>query len=281
MTTLSFRNAFSGQQFQSFSHRGSTGLGWVLIHGFPGTPFEMRPTADALAALGHGVEGVLLPGFGSQIDSINAYGMDDWLIHCRAAIRRLRADHSSVGIVGLSMGGALATVLAAEKPADALILLAPFWQLDHVLWKALPLLHRVIPQFQPFRLFKPDWNDPGFRASVKNFLPDADFDDPATRTAITDFRVPVRLFNEIRRAGVAGAAAAPRVTCPTLIIQGQQDELVRPETTRELLNLFRNRPTYLELPSTHTITDSTTPGWHAVQQEIVQFASRIMEKTHG
>ncbi|MFQ3672159.1 MAG: hypothetical protein SNJ83_01030, partial [Aggregatilineales bacterium] len=172
--------------------------------------------------------------------------------------------------------------LAAEVAPHKLILLAPFWQLEHILWRALPVLRYVVPQFKPFRLFKPDWNDPKFRESVSNFMPNADLNDDATREAILNFSVPVRLFDQIRRAGLMGAEAAPRVTCPTLIIQGQDDELVRPHITRAYLDLFRNAPHYVELPGPHTLTDTTLPGWPAILNEIQHFIeTSSVETLHG
>jgi carboxylesterase len=279
MQTISFSRAFEAEQFQRYQATGITGRAWLLIHGFPGTPAEMRPIADALVQMGDSVDCLLLPGFGAQIDRINDYTVDDWLSAARDAFQALRRDHSTVGIIGLSMGGALAVKLASEVTPQTLILLAPFWQLEHVLWRALPVLRHVVPQFKPFRLFKPDWNDPKFRESVNNFMPNANLDDTATREAILNFSVPVRLFDQIRRAGLLGAEAAPRVTCQTLILQGQDDELVRPHVTRAYLNLFRNAPQYVELPGPHTLTDVTLPGWPAILQEICHFVETTSVET--
>ncbi|XWX05171.1 alpha/beta fold hydrolase [Aggregatilineales bacterium SYSU G02658] len=282
MQTISFGRAFEAEQFRRYQATGTTGRAWLLIHGFPGTPAEMRPIADALTTQGDSVDCLLLPGFGPEIDRINDYTVEDWLSAAREAFTALQAAHSQVGLIGLSMGGALSVKLAAEVRPQMLILLAPFWQLEHVLWRALPVLRHVVPQFKPFRLFKPDWNDPKFRESVNNFMPGADLQDAATREAILNFSVPVRLFDQIRRAGLMGAEAAPQVTCSTLIIQGQDDELVRPHVTRAYLNLFRSAPQYVELPGPHTLTDVTLPGWPAILQEIQHFiAEKSLEQSHA
>jgi len=281
MQTLSFSQAFEAEHYKRYQHAGWSGRAWLLLHGFPGTPAEMRPVADALTAEGDSVDCLLLPGFGAQIEHINDYTAEDWLQAARSAFADLQSAHRSVGIVGLSMGGALAVTLAAECTPSQLVLLAPFWQLEHILWKALPVLRYVVPQFKPFRLFKPNWDDPKFRESVENFMPNANLDDPATRQAILNFSVPVRLFDQIRRIGLMGAEAAPRVTCPTLIIQGQDDELVRPHLTRAYLDLFNNHPRYVELPGPHELTDTSLPGWTAILGEIVHFVRTHSEAAHG
>ena len=41
----------------------------LLVHGFPGTPAEMRPLGEVLHEAGWTVHGVLLPGFGPQIQT--------------------------------------------------------------------------------------------------------------------------------------------------------------------------------------------------------------------
>lgn len=281
MGELSFGAAFQGEQHRAFALTGSSGRTWLLIHGFPGTPSEMRPVGEALHATGDSVHGLLLPGFGNDLDSLRTQTAAAWQSHCQTIFQTLKSSYAWVGVAGYSMGGALAVPLAVAQKADALVLIAPFWRLDHVLWHTLPILRHVLPVFKPFRLFKPNWSDPVFRNSVHDFLPDADFNDAATRQAIQDFEVPVGLIDQIRQAGLQGAASAPQVTCPTLIIQGMDDELVLPATTRAYLNLFHNKPQYVELPGPHVLTDAQLPGWKAVRSELQSFVIQHRESSHG
>lgn len=281
MTKLSLSDAFQGEQHQAFTLNGNSSHAWLLLHGFPGTPAEMRPIAEVLHGFGDTVHAPLLPGFGAQIDTLADQTSQRWQSYCAAEFTRLKTQHEYVGVAGLSLGGALAVQVAANQPADTLLLLAPFWKLGHILWKTLPVLKHVIPMFKPFRLFPPDWKDVNFRESIHNFMPQANLDDEETRQLIQDFEVSVSLFDEIRQTGLAGAAAAKRVTCPTLIIQGLHDELVAPATTHEYLNYFRNKPQYVELPGPHTITDTTLPGWPAVRAELQSYLEQQRKASHG
>src|SRR5258707_8393969 len=101
--------------------------GVVLLHGFTGTPFEVRPLADALAAQGCSVEVPLIAGHGGTAAELAATSWRDWLASAEDAIVRLKegAGSERVTIVGASMGGLLALRLAHLRPNDieALVLL--------------------------------------------------------------------------------------------------------------------------------------------------------------
>jgi carboxylesterase len=230
---LSFAQAFQAPEHEPFVMPGNNECAVVLVHGFPGTPAEMRPFAAGLHQHGYTVICPLLPGFGPQIETLAKYGNADWLQHVLATCQKYRSSYAHITLIGHSLGGALAVQAAAQMPFDALVLLAPFWRLDHILWYALPLIRRVIPTFRPFRLFKPDFSSHEFRESVRNFLPDADLDNETVRQQIADLRLPLRVFDEIRSAGHKGHAARARIGCPVLVVQGRQDPLVVPAQTRK------------------------------------------------
>lgn len=93
--------------------------GVLVLHGFTSTPQSVTPLARALAAAGHSVEAPLLPGHGTSVDDMAGTGWDDWAGAALAAHDSLsgRCDH--VVVAGLSLGGALAALVAAERPSVA------------------------------------------------------------------------------------------------------------------------------------------------------------------
>lgn len=101
----------------------------LLVHGFPGTPLEMRASALALHEQGWTVSAPLLPGFGKEIETLPEKKWSDWLQALQAEWHILRQSHSPLVLVGNSMGGALSQSLAAQYPPDLLILFAPFWKI--------------------------------------------------------------------------------------------------------------------------------------------------------
>src|SRR5262245_62277669 len=83
----------------------------LLIHGFLGSPRDMRPLAEALATAGVSTHGVLLPGFGPEISSLSRVRADEWLAAARMAWRELRLGAERTTLIGCSMGGAVALAL--------------------------------------------------------------------------------------------------------------------------------------------------------------------------
>jgi len=90
--------------------------GVLVLHGFTGNPFEMRPLAERLAADGLSVELPRLPGHGTSLDDLVPLGFGDWSAAAEGALVDLGARCRAVAVVGLSMGGTLACWLAERHP---------------------------------------------------------------------------------------------------------------------------------------------------------------------
>ena len=144
--------AFQGEEHQSFLLVGGRPAA-LLVHGFPGSPAEMRPVGEALHDAGWTVQGLLLPGFGPDIATLQQRRLEDWQAAVANAMASLRREHDPLLLVGLSMGGALALQAAADTPPDGLILLAPFWRLAgngawlQLLWPAIRVIFPVSDLF--------------------------------------------------------------------------------------------------------------------------------------
>jgi carboxylesterase len=261
---------FQGPEHQPFYLQGGPAAA-LLVHGFPGTPLEMRATAETLHELGFTVKGILLPGFGTEIETLPAKTAQDWLEAVTVELAELRRAHDPLLLVGNSMGSALSLAAATRVKIDRLIVFAPFWKLTNPLWAALPVLRHVLPRVKPMRIMKPDFNNPQFRDGLAEFLPGIDTDDPAIREQILDFALPIGLFDEIRKAGQLGYDAIPKQSAPTLILQGRDDNLVNPQLTRANLKRYPVPLTYAEFPGGHDLYDPSKPAWQAVSEQIITF----------
>src|SRR5256885_14377412 len=102
-------------QLQPFRIRGGT-RGCLLIHGFAGTPPEMRGLGEYLAADGYDVMGPLLAGHGLTPEAMALTRWTDWAASAQLAYETLRQDCTEGFVAGQSLGGTLALHLAATNP---------------------------------------------------------------------------------------------------------------------------------------------------------------------
>ncbi|MDX9993142.1 MAG: alpha/beta fold hydrolase [Anaerolineales bacterium] len=267
---------FQAPEHQPFYFEGGQPAA-LLVHGFPGTPLEMRATGETLHQLGFTAKGILLPGFGSEIENLPKKTAQDWLDALLSALEELRRDHSPLLLVGNSMGSALSLAAATQAKIDGLIVYAPFWKFPGPLWASLPVLRRILPQVKPMRILKPDFNNPQFRAGLTEFLPGIDIDAPAVREQIINFALPIGLFDEIRKAGQLGYQAIPHQAAPTLILQGRSDNLVNPKLTRANLRRYPVQVTYAEFEGGHDLYDPSRPAWDGVREQVRVFAKHLLQ----
>ena len=89
---------FTEDEHQPFrkSARGAMRGAALLVHGFPGTPADMRPLAASLAAAGWDVDAPLLPGFGPEIITL-PNPPPSRVARCRRGARALAAHRARHG----------------------------------------------------------------------------------------------------------------------------------------------------------------------------------------
>lgn len=272
-----FSQAFQDDIFQPFIWEGNKKYCALLVHGFPGTPREMRPIAEILHSMGWTVNVLLLPGFGKEINSLADKTYAEWLSSVLNMIQRCKNEFDYVALIGFSMGGAISIQASVSSDIDGLLLLAPFWKIEHILWTMLPAIKLILPKFKPFKLFQPDFNDPDFRAGLNEWLPSVDLDDAETQNRIKDFAVPTTMINQVRIAGNHARQSVPHIKVPTTVIQGRQDELVKPELTQILVKYMTTDVNYITVDGDHDLTDTSKPHWQKVKAIIQQYALQFEE----
>jgi carboxylesterase len=141
----------------------------------------------------------------------------DWLAGARSALLALTRESEAVGVVGQSMGGALATVLADDEvTVKALVLLVPYFVLSPPAAR-LARLHRAASLVMPYVRT-------GAEASIL---------DPAARRAALGFGTATpRLLSELQTVAGRAAASARRVRQPTLVLHAGQDTRIPEHTAR-------------------------------------------------
>jgi len=176
--------------------------GVLLLHGFSGTPAEVRDLGARLHARGHGVIAPALPGHAGDDRAIEEIRADDYLSAAESALETVCRRYRAVYVVGFSMGGTLGLHLAQRKRLDALVTInAPLEMPAHVR-NGVPFVARYAANALLPVNMRAFLGHPG-RAAM-----------PAHAVA-TFLDVLARI-----RAGLA------EVACPLLVVQGTHDETV-------------------------------------------------------
>ena len=185
--------------------------GVLLLHGFGDTPQTFCYLAPALHAAGFSVRVPLLPGHGTTVADFHRSGAEEWLDSARREYQRLRRDVAVAGLGGLSMGGALATLLAAESPGlPALVLLAPYLGMPPLLFAA-SRLHRI-------------WGS--FAGEFGQTSRDSIRSPEEYARNLGYGKTTARALNELREVAYRARRALPHVKAPTLVVQSRLDNRV-------------------------------------------------------
>ncbi|MBW1882092.1 MAG: alpha/beta fold hydrolase [Deltaproteobacteria bacterium] len=139
----------------------ANGSAALCLHGLTGTPYEMRPIAEALVARGIRARGPVGAGHEEGPQLLAATPRGAWLDAARSEFEALRRDSERVFLVGVSMGGLLCLRLAQSARVDALVVIGTPLVLPPPTPQLLPLLRRVM-RFR--KKHAPDIQDPVARA---------------------------------------------------------------------------------------------------------------------
>ncbi len=193
--------------------------GALLVHGFTGSPFEMRLLGEHLAARGFAVEGPLLPGHRATTAALAATGWRDWIVEVERAFDRLRARVSiktGVAVCGLSLGGLL-TLELTRRRADqihAVALLSTALELPRAAYVADAVLERV----------------PILRRAALPKLAGSDIRDPEMKRRNTRAQgragMPLSSLHSLIEFGRLLRARLGEVRAPALIAHGRHDHTV-------------------------------------------------------
>jgi carboxylesterase len=185
---------------------GGRRIGVLLSHGFTGSPASMRPWGADLAERGYAVAVPRLPGHGTTWQDLNTRTWADWRAHLTDTFDELRAENEAVVVGGLSMGGALALRLAADRPDQVagVIVVNPAVATRRLDVRLLPVLKHLVPSFPGITddIAKPGVTEEGY-----------------TRT-------PLRAAHSMMRGWPALVADLPRITAPLLYLRSAVDNVV-------------------------------------------------------
>ncbi len=100
----------------------------LLIHGFGGTPSDLRPIFEKVLDRGRSVRGFVLPGHcGRSVREMKDVTREDYRKETLRQLESLVTHHpAGVDVVGFSVGGVIALDIANEPGVRSVTLISPF-----------------------------------------------------------------------------------------------------------------------------------------------------------
>ena len=184
-------------------------IGVLLIHGFTGSPAEMRPMGRYLHDRGLTVSAPLLPGHGTKVEDLNEVSWHEWTAAVEQALADLQGRCPHAFVAGLSMGGLLTLYLASRHP-----------ELPGITTYAAAL--DISEWRRPFA--------PVLKLVVKTVSKEEEhWADPQAEELLWSYDAwPVGGTLELFRLRDHVQESLPRITCPALIMYSTADSSVTP-----------------------------------------------------
>jgi carboxylesterase len=194
--------------------------GILLLHGFGDTPQTLGLLASSLHASGFDVRAPLLPGHGTSVADFTGSRRSEWLACARRELAQMKAGHHAVSVAGLSMGGALAAILASEsRDLSALVLMSAY--LD------MPVVHKLASA--SYWLWGP-------AAGARKSSSPRSILDPGERAKNLGYGVySGRLLYELWRLAVDARRSLGNISAPTLLLQSREDPRIAPSIAERAL----------------------------------------------
>lgn len=225
----------------------------LLVHGFAGGIYDYGTLGNDLQLyLDFDVYTFTLPGHEKTI--ISKVTKADWIKAAENQIETLiNRGYKRIYVIGHSMGGVIACHLAKKYPQIKKLILAA-------------------PAFRYFK-FKNDKFD--LIASLKqapNIIKDYSLETVLSRF----FKVPVNTIKEFMELVKEHYNDPKSITCPTLIIQGNNDRVVPIESAKYVHNAIKSDVNYLFTMDNVTHDVFTSPR----KEEITNMVTKFLRNTY-
>ena len=191
-------------------------VGLVFSHGYMAAPEEIRTLAEYLFEKGINVYVPRLRGHGTDPEALKSISAKDWETDFERAFTAMRQVCSKVFIGGFSMGGLLALLHAARYKADGIIALNSALKLHDL------RVSYVVPTLHFFNEMVSYLNTKG----IKEWIDNSHTEHPK----VNYLKHPLSSVAQLEKVMRKVELTVEKVTAPILIVQGDNDPVIRRES---------------------------------------------------
>jgi carboxylesterase len=193
----------------------------LLIHGFTGTPKEMRPMGEFLNGQGYTCLGIRLAGHATDPEDMIRSRWTDWVASVEDGYQLLCGSSNHIFLVGLSMGGILALLMSTRlvPRVKGVIAMSTPSRLptDYPIW-FIELISRIMR----------------YRPKTKEPPGSGWFDKAAYKDHVAYAKNPVRSTAELKKLILAMRAALPKVNVPVLLMHSKDERYILPDNVEDI-----------------------------------------------
>ncbi|MGJ3239604.1 MAG: alpha/beta hydrolase [Anaerolineae bacterium] len=243
-------------------------VGCLVVHGFMASPAEVAWAGDYLAQQGYTVYVPRLTGHGINPRHMRRMRWQDWYAQVLDSYHILRQQCQRVVVIGHSMGGLLALLLASEHPLDALVVSASPFMLGAR--NTSVRYARWLDYLMPYTIHE---SEPELNAQI--VAEQRQRGEPIT-SRVHYRRWSSRAVHQFYLLEQSVQAHITRVSAPLLLLYAEQDSTGTPEDAQQIARAVR---------STHIETYLLDAGGHIIFQDrgrgeafaaLVDFIARIL-----
>jgi carboxylesterase len=193
----------------------------LLIHGFTGTPKEMRGMGEFLNGQGCTCLGIRLAGHATDPEDMIRSRWTDWVASVEDGYQLLRGVNNKIFLIGLSMGGVLALLMStrfAPRVKGVVAMSTPSrLPTDYPIW-FMQMISVVI------------------RSRPKSKEPPGSgwFDKAAYKDHVAYAKNPVRSSAELKKLILEMHAALPRLNVPVLLMHSKDERYILPDSIEDI-----------------------------------------------
>jgi carboxylesterase len=201
----------------------------LLIHGFTGTPKEMRWMGEFLNRQGYTCLGIRLTGHATHPEDMIRSRWTDWVASVEDGYHLLCGLNENIFLIGLSMGGILSLLMSTRliPRVKGVIAMSTPSRLptDYPIW-FIELISHIIR-------YRPKSTEPPGSGW---------FDKVAYQEHVAYAKNPVRSTAELKKLILEMRAALPRVNVPVLLMHSKDERYILPDNLEEIFKRLTTAP---------------------------------------